>query len=69
MFFCCIFRAMENIREIIGENLASLRKEAKLTQLELAEKFNYSIRQYQSGRRATPFLILRRFTISASFME
>ncbi len=39
---CCIFRAMENIREIIGENLASLRKEAKLTQLELAEKFNYS---------------------------
>jgi transcriptional regulator with XRE-family HTH domain len=33
---------MENIREIIGENLASLRKEAKLTQLELAEKFNYS---------------------------
>jgi len=41
-FFCCIFRAMENIREIISENLASLRKEAKLTQLELAEKFNYS---------------------------
>lgn len=33
---------MENIREIIGENLAQLRKEAKLTQLELAEKFNYS---------------------------
>ncbi|HNX16661.1 MAG TPA: helix-turn-helix transcriptional regulator [Bacilli bacterium] len=33
---------MENIREIIGENLASLRKEAKLTQLELAERFNYS---------------------------
>lgn len=33
---------MENIREIIGENLSSLRKQAKLTQLELAEKFNYS---------------------------
>lgn len=33
---------MANIREIIGENLAQLRKEAKLTQLELAEKFNYS---------------------------
>lgn len=33
---------MKNIREIIGENLAELRKEAKLTQLELAEKFNYS---------------------------
>lgn len=33
---------MKNIREIIGENLAQLRKDAKLTQLELAEKFNYS---------------------------
>ena len=33
---------MKNIREIIGENLAELRKNAKLTQLELAEKFNYS---------------------------
>lgn len=33
---------MKNIREIIGENLAELRKQAKLTQLELAEKFNYS---------------------------
>ena len=33
---------MKNIREIIGENLAELRKGAKLTQLELAEKFNYS---------------------------
>ena len=33
---------MKNIREIIGDNLAELRKEAKLTQLELAEKFNYS---------------------------
>ena len=33
---------MKNIREIIGENLSELRKEAKLTQLELAEKFNYS---------------------------
>ena len=33
---------MKNIREIIGENLADLRKGAKLTQLELAEKFNYS---------------------------
>ncbi|MFA6852042.1 MAG: helix-turn-helix transcriptional regulator [Bacilli bacterium] len=33
---------MENIREIIAENLTYLRKQAKLTQLELAEKFNYS---------------------------
>lgn len=37
-----MFMNMANIREIIGDNLAQLRKEAKLTQLELAEKFNYS---------------------------
>ncbi len=33
---------MEELRQIIGENLAELRKEKKLTQLELAEHFNYS---------------------------
>lgn len=33
---------MDNINEIIGQNLLRLRKEKKLTQLELAEKFNYS---------------------------
>jgi transcriptional regulator with XRE-family HTH domain len=33
---------MENLKFIIGENLAELRKNAKLTQLELAEKFGYS---------------------------
>ena len=33
---------MDNLRKTVGENLANLRKEKKLTQLELAEKFNYS---------------------------
>ena len=33
---------MDELKTIIGENLAELRKEKKLTQLELAEKFNYS---------------------------
>lgn len=33
---------MEELRKIIGENLAELRKEKKLTQLELADHFNYS---------------------------
>jgi len=33
---------MENIREVVSENLAKLRKEKKWTQLELAEKLNYS---------------------------
>ncbi|MFQ6752642.1 MAG: helix-turn-helix domain-containing protein [Clostridia bacterium] len=33
---------MDNINEIIGQNLLKLRKHKKLTQLELADKFNYS---------------------------
>ncbi len=33
---------MNELKTIIGQNLAELRKEKKLTQLELAEKFNYS---------------------------
>jgi len=33
---------MEDIKIIIGKNLAALRKKKKLTQIELAEKFNYS---------------------------
>lgn len=33
---------MENIREIIGENLQALRKQKGLTQLDIAERFNYS---------------------------
>ncbi len=33
---------MDNLNEIVGQNLLRLRKHKKLTQLELAEKFNYS---------------------------
>ncbi len=33
---------MEEIKQIIAKNIASLRTKAKLTQLELAEKLNYS---------------------------
>jgi transcriptional regulator with XRE-family HTH domain len=32
----------ENVKEIIASNLASLRREHKLTQQQLAEKLNYS---------------------------
>ena len=35
---------MEEIRKIIGKNLSELRKNKGLTQLELAEKFNYTDR-------------------------
>ncbi len=33
---------MENVKEIIGKNLAQLRKDSKMTQSTLAEKLNYS---------------------------
>jgi len=35
---------MEDLRKIIGKNLTELRKRHNLTQLELAEKFNYTDR-------------------------
>lgn len=43
---------MEDINLVIGKNLLFLRKQAKLTQLELAEKFNYSdksISKWEAG--------------------
>lgn len=33
---------MEDLKKVIGNNLAELRKERKITQLELAEKFGYT---------------------------
>lgn len=33
---------MEELKIVVGKNLAALRKKKKLTQIELAEKFNYS---------------------------
>ena len=43
---------MDDINKIIGKNLLRLRKNAKLTQLELADKFNYSdksISKWENG--------------------
>ena len=38
----CYNRAMAEIKDILAKNLLELRKAASLTQLELAEKLNYS---------------------------
>lgn len=43
---------MNELRKIIGENLANLRKNRKITQLELAERFGYSdkaISKWENG--------------------
>lgn len=52
---------MEEINKIIGNNLLKLRKEKKLTQLELAEKFNYSdksISKWENGESLPSIEIL-----------
>ena len=48
-------------REIIAENIASLRKSAKLTQAELAEKLNYSdkaVSKWERGDSIPDVLVL-----------
>ena len=48
----CYTYDMENYKEILSQNLISLRKSRKLTQLELAEKLNYSdktISKWENG--------------------
>ncbi len=48
---------MENLNFIIGKNLQILRKKRKLTQVELAEKFNYSdkaVSKWEKGESLPP---------------
>ena len=52
---------MDDINKIIGKNLLILRKNAKLTQMELAERFNYSdktISKWESGESLPSIEIL-----------
>jgi len=53
---------MKNLKKIIGENLSDLRKKEKLTQLELAEKFNYSdksISKWEKGETLPDIEVLQ----------
>jgi len=43
-FYLVMLIYMKDLRKIIGDNLSELRKRRGLTQLELAEKFNYTDR-------------------------
>ena len=52
---------MENLNFIIGKNLTFLRKHNKMTQLELAEKLNYSdkaISKWENGESAPSIEVL-----------
>lgn len=56
---------MENANKIIGKKLSLLRKNAKLTQLELADKFNYSdksISKWESGESLPSIDVLIELT-------
>ena len=53
---------MSDKRFIIGKNIAELRKSSGLTQLELAEKLNYSdkaISKWERGEVTTDILVLK----------
>ncbi len=54
---------MEDLKNIIADNLISLRKANKLTQLELAEKLNYSdkaISKWERGESLPDIIILKQ---------
>lgn len=54
---------MEELKDIIADNLISLRKANKLTQLELAEKLNYSdkaISKWERGESLPDIVILKQ---------
>jgi len=60
---------MENINEIIGQNLLKLRKQKKLTQLELADKFNYSdksISKWEKGESLPSIEVLHELSTNAT---
>ena len=54
---------MEELKNVIADNLINLRKSNKLTQLELAEKLNYSdkaISKWERGESLPDIIILKQ---------
>ena len=59
----CYYMVMKELKDIIAENLMNLRKANKLTQLELAEKLNYSdkaISKWERGESLPDIVILKQ---------
>ena len=53
---------MPDLKFVIGKNIAELRKSHGMTQLELAEKLNYSdkaISKWERGEVTTDILVLK----------
>ena len=66
---------MENLNFIIGKNLQILRKKNKLTQIELAEKLNYSdkaISKWEKGETTpdvyTLVKIAQHYNVSLNYL-
>lgn len=61
----CYNRLMENLNLIIAKNLSDLRKQNKLTQLEVAEKLNYSdkaVSKWEKGESLPGIEVLYRLS-------
>ena len=66
---------MEDLKAIIAKNITELRKENKLTQLELAEKLNYSdksVSKWERGESIPDVIVLKEladlFGVSVDYM-
>lgn len=66
---------MNNLKAIIAKNITELRKENKLTQLELAEKLNYSdksVSKWERGESIPDVFVLKEladlFGVSVDYM-
>ncbi len=67
--------SMEELRMVIANNLMNLRKASKLTQLELAEKLNYSdkaISKWERGESLPDVILLKQiadmYNVSIDYM-
>lgn len=66
---------MDDLKSIIAKNITELRKENKLTQLELAEKLNYSdksVSKWERGESIPDVIVLKElsdlFGVSVDYM-
>lgn len=66
---------MEDLKAVIAKNITELRKENKLTQLELAEKLNYSdksVSKWERGESIPDVIVLKEladlFGVSVDYM-
>ncbi len=60
---------MEDIKKVIAENLINLRKEAKLTQTDLAEKLNYSDKAISKWEQGESLPGIDVFTLLAEIYD